>query len=293
LPPSNFDNAVDLPASLKRKAKGKLDRESAMELVTALKTGPSTRRRRRKFIYGALYKTIFPGCKTIDLSDGSCTHVEIVVTLDNGETSVVRIGSAKDESAMLEAIVGLGRELPSGGNTRKTVGDVGDMFALGYRSSKTGVIYVATKDGKVPDAMARASTAVGKYMKEHWPADYADIREADNLKATTLPPLKEMGGKDGPGNVIMISRNLGNSGHFDSADASRSTAFWVEEEPGGAKNWWFIFPDVSIDGSKGVVIKLFHGIGISWDGSKIKHCSSITDTGDNNNVYGCMFGSCR
>jgi hypothetical protein len=79
----------------------------------------------------------------------------------------------------------------------------------------------------------------------------------------------------------------------DSADASRSTAFWVEEEPGGAKNWWFIFPDVSIDGSKGVVIKLFHGIGISWDGSKIKHCSSITDTGDNNNVYGCMFGSCR
>ena len=35
------------------------------------------------------------------------------------------------------------------------------------------------------------------------------------------------------------------------------------------------------------------GAAISWDGKLIKHCTSITNTGESNNVYGCMFGSCR
>jgi hypothetical protein len=63
------------------------------------------------------------------------------------------------------------------------------------------------------------------HEKKHWPGDYNGIRDADNLKTTTLPPLKEMGGKYGPGNVIMISRNVGNSAHIEYADASRSIAF--------------------------------------------------------------------
>jgi hypothetical protein len=276
-----------------------LDRASALTLVGQLQQGRASRfRKKRQFVYGALYDKLWWGHKTIDLSGGLCTHVDIVVTVENGETTVVRIGSAKDESVLLKAIVGLGKELPSGGNARNKVGDEGDMFALGYKSTKNADIYAPTKNELIGVAMARAATAAGKYMKRHWLSDYNNIREADSLKtetATQLPvePLKEMGGKDGPGHVIMISRNLGNSSHVDYADASRSIAFWVEEKPGQAKNWYFLLPNVSIEESKGVVIKLFHGAVISWDGSKIRHCSSITKPGNDNNVYGCMFGSCR
>jgi hypothetical protein len=59
-------------------------------------------KRRRKFI---LYGGLWPGYKIIDLSDELRPHVEIVVTLANKKTSVVRIGSAIDESEMLNAIV--------------------------------------------------------------------------------------------------------------------------------------------------------------------------------------------
>jgi hypothetical protein len=285
---------VDLPPHINLNGKRTLDRDSAFALANELKKGKSSRLRRRKFIYGALYDELLPGYKIIDLSNGLCDHVEIVVTLEDGTTSVVRIGSAKDESAMLNAIVGLGKVMPTNGNARGKSGDVGDMFALGYRSLGKCIVYEPTKKEEISDAMAEASTEAGVYLKEHWTSDYDDIRDTDNLKSTAgSPPLKEMGGKDGPGNVIMLSRNIGNSSHVDNADGSRSVAVWAEEEPGRAKNWSFLLPDVSIDGSLGVVIKLFHGAVISWDGREVRHCSSIPKPGDGNNVYGCMFGSCR
>jgi hypothetical protein len=102
-----------------------------------------------------------------------------------------------------------------------------------------------------------------------------------------------MGGDAGLGNTMMISRNLGNSAHIDNRDQSRSIGVWVEEERGRAKNWSFLLPDVSVRGSKGVVIKLFHGAVISWDGQIIRHCSSIAQPGQDNNVYGCVFCSCN
>jgi hypothetical protein len=69
----------------------------------------------------------------IDLSDrsnGSCGRVDIVVTLAGGAQSVVRIGTAATESAMLDSIVGLCYVLPTTGNARKQSGDQGEMHAL-------------------------------------------------------------------------------------------------------------------------------------------------------------------
>jgi hypothetical protein len=284
--PSNFDNVLDLEKVLCQLPA----KPSRRVLVRKLKEG--SRRRHRKFIFGALYEKLPPGYRTVDLSNGVIDRVEIVVTLENGATSVVEIGSAAKEDELLKSVVSLGEVLPKTGNARHGVGDVGEMFALGYRSAKADV-YVPTTTPTIADAMAAASSAVGEYMEKHWPGEYNGIRDAEELKSSSLPPLRQMGGENGPGNVIMVSRNLGNSAHIDFADKSRSFAIWVEEVPGGAQNWYFVLPDVSIGGSNGVVIKLFHGAVIAWDGSKIRHCSSVTRPGDGNNVYGCMFGSCR
>ena len=105
-----------------------------------------------------------------------------------------------------------------------------------------------------------------------------------------IPPLDEMGGKDGPANMMIVTRNLGNSAHYDF-DRSESFIVWSEEVPGRADGWFFVFPDASINGSKGVVVKMFHGLNLSYDGRKIRHCTSKTNVGKGNNVYGCFVAS--
>ena len=72
-----------------------------------------------------------------------------------------------------------------------------------------------------------------------------------------------------------------------------SVAIWAEEKPGQSENWYFVLPNVSILGSKGVIVKLVHGVVISWDGRKIYHGSSKPKTGNDNKVFGCMWGSTK
>jgi hypothetical protein len=192
--------------------------------------------------------------------------------------------------AMLDSIVGLCYVLPTTGNARKQSGDQGEMHALGFREidSKGGVVvYVPTKKINIAEAMTTATSALGIYMVKQWKSDYDDIQNAEKAK----PALKVMGGISGPGRSMMISCNLANSAHLDFKDKSRSFGIWVETSPGLAKNWFFVMPDVSIDGSKGVVIRLFHGAVITWDGKEIRHCSSTPEPGEGNDVYGCMFGA--
>jgi hypothetical protein len=53
----------------------------------------------------------------------------------------------------------------------------------------------------------------------------------------------QMGGENGSGNVIMISR-LGNSAHIDP-QKSRSARFGSRSDLVETQNWYFILPDVS------------------------------------------------
>jgi hypothetical protein len=113
-----------------------------------------------------------------------CDLVEIVVTLEDGTTSVVEIGSAASKSKLLDSVQGLGKVLPKKGNARQGVGDLGEMFALGYRSADA-TVYVDTKNPTIADAMAAASSEVGMYMQKHWPGAYNGIRDAEKSKSSS------------------------------------------------------------------------------------------------------------
>ena len=92
-----------------------------------------------------------------------------------------------------------------------------------------------------------------------------------------------------------MSRDLGNSSHIDSGDESVGIATWVEEICDRAQNWFFLLPSTTLtdDPSKAVVIKLSHGLTIAWDGKVLHHCTSVTDTGDDNHVYGNYIGKSK
>ena len=115
------------------------------------------------------------------------------------------------------------------------------------------------------------------------------------------------------GYTIDMSVNLGNSSHLDVNDASQAFSVWLEEMLGRGENWFFVLPNVHgvrpimENGRKkwipfkGMAVKLGHGVAISWDGRKIRHCTSVScpdgmdagfvarkgnESGFENNLYG-------
>ncbi len=170
------------------------------------------------------------------------------------------------------------------------MGDKGSMVAVGVKNWGTDnpEEYAVTK--RLNPEFSVAAHCVSNYLREVLPQVYNAIQDADKIKRGERN-YKKM--ECGPGSVLVISKNLGNASHYDYADDSVSFSVWAEEQPGGSRNWFFVMPSLSYQGSKGVVVQLSHGAAISWDGKKIRHCTSVTKMGENNNVYGCFFGSCN
>ena len=290
LPPDQYFNM-----DLQNENLGSVDFQDASDsrsIYKYLSSQPKSANRKRSFVYGALYKNLMGN----DFALIDCRgkgRLEIKVEIEGQrKNSIVTLMDASGSTDMLPHIVSLGKSLGNKGNSRKNVGDFGEMWGLGYRNKKTREVYVISNDLLVKKAMTNVCESVVKDLGLQFHNTFESIRQAESV-SVQCPPLLEMGGMNGPGSCIMISKNLGNSAHLDYNDASMSLAVWVEERVGGATNWFFVMPNLRLNDKLGVVIQLFHGCVISWDGQLIKHCTSVTSTGDSNNVYGCMFGSCR
>ena len=268
-----------------------MEEEEARSFYKYYKEEPKSKRRKRKFVHGALYDSLFSGYFEVDHQ--MMGNVDLVINDANTRSiSNMKIRSAAGDESLMARVVELGDSMPKKGNCRGDVGDIGDMFAVGYKSKARKEIYKPTKNAATKQAMIHLSKEVVPFLRMHYQDVLSDIQRAEQAGAKA-PALLEMGGVDGPGSSIMLSRNLGNSSHFDNSDGSNSCSIWAEKNVGMATNWFFVLPNMSINGSKGVVIKLRHGVSISWDGRVVRHCSSVTAVGKTNDVYGCMFGSCR
>ena len=255
-----------------------------------LRLAKASVRRHRKFVFGAIYESIFSGYQEIDplVSD-----YDLIVTLSSGIASVVRIRLVRPDdgvgkSNLLSSVVAMCRSFHGPGNARgHRVGDVGAMHAIGLKSASSKEIF-KTEETAVPK-VAVASAIMREWLEDNLRDDLREIVQADASMDVQYPTSLSKG----PGSRLMISVNLGNSPHYDTGDTARSVAIWVEEKPGQAENWFFVLPNVSLSGSMGLVIKLAHGVVISWDGTSIFHCSSNPKPGAGNKVYGCMWSSSR
>ncbi len=262
----------------------------ARDAYNELRAAPCSVKRQRRYVFGAMYEFLFPGYLEVD---PMIEDYDLFVTLPSKKVSVVRIRLVSPVTTLasrnlLTSVVELGKTLSGPGNCRgKDVGDMGSMHAIGLKSAKSKSCYVAKENTA---AMVEvASAAMTEWMQDNMRDVLAKIRGKDEeMKVERSAAMK-----DAPGSRMMISVNLANSPHYDTGDSSESVAIWVEEKPGQSKNWYFVLPNVSCAGSKGVVIKLMHGLVISWDGREIYHCSSITDVGNSNKVYGCLWTSTR
>jgi hypothetical protein len=289
LPPNIVHNSSDISFDGRPRSTGYANRTDARDKYNLLRKEKSSVRRLRKFVFGALYSEFYSGFHEVD---ALLNDYDIDVLLPTKKTSKIRIRLISPHAGignenLLSSLVEVGRTLSVSGNCRgKDVGDLGAMHAIGVKSASAGSYYVCTPS--TSSKVETASRMMTEWMQDNMRDVLSVIRKKDEeLQVEPTPSLKEA-----PGSRMMISVNLANSPHYDIGDSSESVAVWVEDKPGQSKNWYFVLPNMSHDGSKGVVIKLLHGLVISWDGREIFHCTSFTNTGGRDNrTYGCLWSS--
>jgi hypothetical protein len=261
----------------------------AKSIYQFLRTQPSSKNRKREFVYGALYENIRGRDKLVVnvLATGATQYINIL--LPSGDSTLVRVTSACDELHLLSRISCLCDSLPACGNARKKSGDLGEMFVLGVRSTQKRLVYKPSMDATIAEEARVVMSTFANYVSREMPSEYRNIRDAEGPEK--IGKLRQMGWEHGLCGSMIITKDLANSGHFDTSDRSRSVAIWTEKKPGLAENWYFVLPDVEVNGSRGLLIRLFHGAVVAWDGRVVRHCTSVTASGADNNVYSCFFSS--
>lgn len=240
----------------------------------------------RRFLQGSLYTQVLGSPLILQAQPGQ------IINLDLGSSNgIVQVGLCEDYN-VTSSILQLSKLLSrfEGNTSRKGKGDVGKMWAMGYKSRRTGLLYNITQNPVISRAMVPVSSFVSKYMKEYYPSLYQDMRHA--LLSDPPPGLliDEMGGEEASGSAMMLTRGYANASHYDKRDSSLSFGMWVEDEIGDARDWFFVLPNVMVAGQHGVLIRLSHGVTISWDGPLVRHCTSLCKKSDTNEVTGFMMG---
>lgn len=204
----------------------------------------------------------------------------------------VTIMSIKEEKNILGGFVDLCKSLdgkPGKGNSRGSkVGDEGKSTVLGW-DKRNGRLYQPTKGGDTAKLLSVLSRCINDFVRQNLPFVWKSIRSAEYQKK--IPERFETGGREGLCSVVNTSEDLICSSHHDVNDKSMCVSFWVKRTNGQVKDWYFILPNVTMNGKKGLVIKLFHGCVVSWDGRIIRHCSTVGERDKENHVHGVWFGS--
>lgn len=252
------------------------------------------KRSHKKVVLGTYYKNLYPGYTVID---PEANDYDIVLDIGGGKTTTVHVRSAFDKHSLLKAGTNLGNRVSvmkaQNMISSVRVGDFGSMHAIGYRESDVGTEYKGTDECR--NETLEFAEEMGAFLLEKLPHTRQSIAAAEMEKMGESGEKCESFNTRNPnnfvGNTVNISIDLGNSGHFDCFDDSLCASLWVSRNGKFVKNWYFVLPHASINGSKGVIICLSHGVVVAWDGDALKHLSAIPDVEEGDNVYGVFVGS--
>ena len=238
-------------------------------------------------------------------------------------TSYIRVRKATQDVA--DAIVAVGRvKATRVGNARVQSGDGGKMFATGcrFRLLQQGGVqaYVIKNTNGIVELLQRLNTAAIQYLRASFNELLSVFHRFETIRLqegvvgeTAITHSKNDINFITPSMNFTV--NLWNASHVDVNDGSYSVGIWASDDGTDVENWELILPNVSvvsIDGqdvggggggvttqkpdkvSKGTRIRLFHGCAVSWEGTKIRHCTSrVADEtiASQNRTYSCFWCS--
>lgn len=241
----------------------------------------------RKYLKGARYGNIFfERAHMLDVRDYG-GFLNLNVRVDDGSMTVFKIRDLSQESEALDIIKKFSETSNKDSEARCAAGDFGSMFAFGKHNSVKGD-YVSMKDKNMN--VRNYNIESRKLLEKYFRREVKEIINADRKQG--IVPSELMGGEGGLSAYCLISRDLINAAHYD-LDTSVGMSIFHEKIPGKAKDWFFVLPNLVINGGKSdkaVLIKLFDGCTLCWDGRKIYHCTGTRDIGDGNHLYGNYWG---
>ena len=277
-------------ACLQRGASFRIKKTSIVEARDAYKLGVNNQgsgRKQRKYLFGSRYRDLFDGYyKVIDVREYGGS-VDLNIKLENGDRTVLKVRDMNIEREFMKVVKEFSEKSNKVSEARCHSGDSGNMFAFGYYNSKHGD-YKSMQDETMD--IRNYSITARKILDKYFKREIQDIVEADRKQ--DVVPSELMGGEDGISAYALISVDLVNAAHFD-LDTSVGISIFNEKCPGTATNWNFVLPNTTLvhgNQNKAVVIKLFDGCAIAWDGRKVFHCTSAKNIGEGNHVYGNLWG---
>lgn len=265
------------------------DAHEARRIYRKYSSFNSNRNNKRKYVNGALYSSLFDNhVDFIDPIPGGRIILKVSIQDTNDVSDVIITCSVDIKDKYLTSLNDLGVALSNmGDNTcRNKLHDVGKMNIVGYGkkgNGSSGVYHLTNKNKIIEKAIEKVASLSKKYYSK---IDYCD--DIESMREVTANSLIHCNSFV---SSIVQSEDLVNAAHYDVADTTVSIATWTELDIGIASDWYFIMPNTTRDGSRGIVINLRHGTTIRWDGRKIFHCSSVGDIGKHNHVYGTFYGT--
>ena len=277
-------------ACLQRGISFRIKKANIVEAREAYRLGVNVRgsgRKQRKYLYGSRYRNFFEGYyKVLDVREfGGSINLKIMI--QDGEMSVLKIRDIGDDSELLQSVKNFNLGMEKSSVARSQSGDSGKMYAFGFHNSKDGN-YKSMRNVKM--GIKDYSITARKGLEKYFSKEIGEIVAAD--RGQGIVPTIAMGGEQGVSAYALVSEDLVNAAHYD-LDTSVGISVFNELIPGKASNWNFVLPNTTlVDGNEkeAVVIKLFDGCAIAWDGRKIFHCTSTKDIGEGNHLYGNYWG---
>lgn len=92
---------------------------------------------------------------------------------------------------------------------------------------------------------------------------------------------------------ITSSLNYVNAAHLDVDDCCECIITWTFDEDEDSNEFYFILPNVSVDGENATITSIHHSMSIKLESRIRMHCSSLAFTNKSINVHGTFFGATK
>jgi hypothetical protein len=232
-------------------------------------------------IDGAKYGTLPAGCAVIDVRNEAACRVKLKVTLpvpepeaelDNPvpKTTEIVIVDARSDPECLEDLVELGSMLH---NFKSMSGSGEGQVGTGieYRQFDRCDTYDPAKRPCLKQCMNSVTSRVALQMRLMCPEAWEEFNAFSTLMHGPL-----LGKPLSIDQKVTVAECHGEAARVDPSDKSpRYTVYTKNEACPDLKNWYLLFPTLSLGDSRGVAVQLFHGAGVSWDGRHVRHGTTI------------------
>ena len=247
-------------------------------------------KKKRKYIEGALYTNIFlDRCRIIDLGRGESLDIDIRTECEI-ESTVTVIVDPKQSHPHIRACHQLGRTLSrfKPNTYRKNCKDKGKMYVVGTGNLGSSIIgtYAITEYPGVEDALNNFKDVELYYKGLGLGETVESIKRCQ--KYGRHPAMEKSFVSS-----ITSSLNYINAAHLDVDDCCECIITWTFDEDEGINEFYFILPNVSLDGENVTIIRIHHSMSIKLDARIIMHCSSLAFTNKSINVHVPFFGAMK